>query len=209
MIGQPKGEIGPHYHQRQHDEHRQMERNGAEDHFAQFAVPDALYDEQIDSDRRRDLPKLNEEDENDAEQQRVDAVTRQHRKDQRHRNHNHAQAFDEAAEHGVEYEQRQEKSQPREMQANDECRHLLADACEADDIGENISREDDEQDISGKSDRAVRRLDQSARREMAEHGAEKDRQAAADRRALGRGDEAGIDAAERAADQNGEWQDID
>src|SRR6202044_871646 len=61
MIRQPKGEIGPHYHQRQHHEHRQMKRNGAEDHFAQFAVPDALDDEQIDADRRRDLAKLDEE----------------------------------------------------------------------------------------------------------------------------------------------------
>src|SRR5580692_7099027 len=127
-----------------------MERDGAEDHFAQFAVPDALYDEQIDSDRRRDLPKLDEEHKNDAEKQRVDAVARQDRKDQRHRNHDHAQTFDQAAEHGVEYEQRQEKSQPGEMQADDKCRHLLADAGKADGIGENISREDDEQDISGK-----------------------------------------------------------
>ena len=37
------------------------------------------------------------------------------------------------------------------MQANDKCRHLLADAREADCIGEDISRKDDEQDISGKS----------------------------------------------------------
>src|SRR5258708_5230366 len=126
MIRQLKGEIGPQYHQRQYDEHRQMERNGAEDHFAQFTVPDALYDEQIDSDRRRDLPKLDEEDQNDAEQQRINAVTRQDRKDQRHSDHDHAQTFDQAAEHGVEYEQRQEEFQPRKMQANDECRHLFA-----------------------------------------------------------------------------------
>src|SRR3984893_6246124 len=181
MIRQPKGEIGPHYHQRQHHEHRQMERNGAEDHFAQFAVPDALYDEQIDPDRRRDLAELDEEDENDAEQQRIDAVTRQNRKDQRHGNHNHAQAFDQAAEHGVEHEQRQKKFQPRQMQADDEYRHLFADAGETDRIGEHIGRKDDEQDISGESDRAVHGIDQSARREMAEHGAEKNRQAAANR----------------------------
>src|SRR5580658_8201506 len=154
-----------------------MERNGAEDHFAEFAVPDALYDEKIDSDRRRDLPKLDEEHKNDAEQQWVDAVTRQDWKDQRYRNDNHAQAFDEAAEHGVEYEQRQEKSQPREMQADDKCRHLLADARKADGIRENICRKDDEQDVSREFDRAVHRVDQSARREIAEHGAEKDRKA--------------------------------
>src|ERR1700693_6388276 len=130
----------------------------------------------MDADRRRDLPKLDEEHKNDAEQQRVDAVTRQDREYQRHGDHDHAQAFDQAAEHGVEYEQRQEEFQPREMQADDEGRHLFADAGEADRIGKHIGRKDDEQDISGESDRTVHRIDQSARREITEYGAEKDRQ---------------------------------
>src|SRR5262249_484766 len=52
MVRQAKGEIGPQYDQRKHHEHGQMERNGADNYLAQFAVPDALYNEQIDSDRR-------------------------------------------------------------------------------------------------------------------------------------------------------------
>ncbi len=34
----------------------------------------------------------------------------------------HAEAFDQAAEHGVEHEQRGEELQPRQMQADDEFR---------------------------------------------------------------------------------------
>src|SRR6516165_87509 len=152
MVGQPQRQVRPQDHQRQDDEHRQMERDGAKDHLAQLAVPNALDDEQIDADRRRDLAEFDEEHENDAEQQRIDAVARQHRKEQRHRDHDHAEAFDQAAEHGVEDEQGEKKLQPCQMQADDKGGYPLADARYAEGIGEDVGREDDEQDVPGKSD---------------------------------------------------------
>src|SRR5262245_28911379 len=148
LVWQPKREVRPENDERQHPEHRQVKRNGAEDDFAQLAVPNALNDEQIDPDRRRNLTKLDEQDQDDAEQERVDAVTGQHWKDQRYRDHDHAQAFDQTAEHGVKNEQRQEKLQPAQLQPHDKCRHLLSDAGEADSIGKYIGGEDDEQNIS-------------------------------------------------------------
>ena len=71
-----------------------------------------------------------------AEEERVNAVARQYREDQRDRNDDHPQAFDQAAEHGVENEESQKEFKPAQLQANDECRYLLADAGEADGIGE-------------------------------------------------------------------------
>src|SRR5215472_12272157 len=50
MIRQPKRQVRPQDDQRQNHEHRQVERDSAENDFAQLAVPDALDDEQVDSD---------------------------------------------------------------------------------------------------------------------------------------------------------------
>ena len=41
-------------------------RDGAPDDVRQLAVPDALDDEQVDADRRRNLPELDEQNEDDA-----------------------------------------------------------------------------------------------------------------------------------------------
>ena len=41
----------------------------------------------------------------DAEQDRIDAVAAEDRKQQRHRDDDHAEAFDQAAEHGEQHEQ--------------------------------------------------------------------------------------------------------
>src|SRR5262249_48417772 len=94
------------------------------------------------------------------------------------------------------------------MQADDKCRHPLADACEADSVGKDVRRKDYEQDVSGESDRTVYRLDYSARCEIAEHGAKNNCQTAPYCRALGRGYETRIDTSECAGNQDGEWQDV-
>ncbi len=181
-----------------------MERDCAEDNVAELAVPDALDDEQVDTDRRRDLSELDEEHEHDPEQDRIDAVVLQHREDQRHGDDDHAEALDQAAQDRVEHEQREEEFEPAQVEADDEARDLLADAGEADRIGEDVGGQDDEQDVSRELDRVRHRLDQTAQRETARHRAQDDRQRASDGGALGGGDEAEIDAAERAADQNNE-----
>src|SRR4051812_42871867 len=153
MPRQPQRQFGPEDHHRQHHEHNKVERNRAEHDVLQLAVPDALDDKQIDADRRRDLPKLDEQHQHDAEHDRVDAVAVQHRKDQRHRDHDHAEAFDQAAEDREQDEERPEEFQTAELQADDELRHLLANAGKADRIGEDVGGEDNEQNITGKLDR--------------------------------------------------------
>src|SRR5262249_22795121 len=149
VLGKPKCEVRPQDDQGQHDEHGEVERNRAENDLAQLAVPDALDHEQVDADRRRNLPELDEQHEHDAEQDRVDAVVLQHRKNQRHRDYDHTEAFDQTAEHGVEQEQREKELEPAQIEPNDEGRHLFADAGKADRIRENVGGEDDEQDVSG------------------------------------------------------------
>src|SRR5258705_9801326 len=180
MLRQPQGKFRPQDDQRQHHEHGQMERDGAEHDLAQLAVPNALNDEQIDADRRRNLPKLDKQHEDHAEQDWIDAVVRQHRKDQRHRNHDHAEAFDQTAQHGVENEQREEEFEPGEIEADDERRDLLADAGETDGIGEHVGGEDYEQDVPGKFDGVAHRLDHAGWRKVAERRAENDGQNASD-----------------------------
>ena len=49
-----------------------MERDRAQHHLGQLAVPDALDDEQVNADRRRDLPQLDVDDEDDPEQDWID-----------------------------------------------------------------------------------------------------------------------------------------
>ena len=73
----------------------------------QLAVPDALDHEQVDADRRRDLPELDVDHQDHAEQDRIDAVAAEDRIEQRHRDDDHAEAFDQAAEHGEQREQHQ------------------------------------------------------------------------------------------------------
>ena len=52
-------------------------------------------------------PSSTIDDEDDAEQDRVDAVARQHRIEQRHGDDDHAEALDQAAQHREQHEQRQ------------------------------------------------------------------------------------------------------
>ena len=73
-------------------------------------------------------PDLDEQHQDDAEPDRIDAVLQQHRIEQRHGDHDHAEAFDQAAEHRVEHEQRDEEFQPRQFQLDQKLRDLLADA---------------------------------------------------------------------------------
>src|SRR6266566_9433058 len=124
MPGQPERQFGPEDHHRQHHEHDDVERDRAEHDVLQLAVPDALDHEQIDPDRRRDLPKLDEQHQHDAEHDRVDAIAVQHRKDQRHGDHDHAETFDQAAQDRVEDEQCDEEFQAIELQLDDEFGHL-------------------------------------------------------------------------------------
>src|SRR6266568_4821601 len=208
MSRQPQRQFGPEDHHRQYHEHDEMERDRAEHDVLQLAVPDALDHEQIDADRRRDLSKLDEQHQHDAEHDRVDAIAVQHRKDQRHRDHDHAEAFDQAAEDREQNEERAEEFQPAELQPDDELRHLLADPRKADRIGEDVGGQDNQQDVAGEFNGVMHRLDEHARRQIAEHRAEHDREQAPDGGALGGGDEPGINAAERAGDQDRERQHV-
>ena len=86
--------------------------------------------------------------EDDAEQDRVDAVAGEHRIEQRHGDDDHAEALDQAAEHREEHEQRQIEFELAKLQADDELGDLLADAREADARGEDVGGEDQEQDVA-------------------------------------------------------------
>src|SRR6516165_11023161 len=185
VVRQPQRKLRPQNDKSEHHEHGQMERDGAEDDFAELAVPDALNHEQVDADRRRNLPELDEQDEDDAEQDGIDAVILQHRKDQRHRDNDHAEAFDQAAKHRVENEQRQEEFQPAEIKPDDECGYLLAYSRKADGVGKHIGGEDDKQDVSGKFDGTAHRFDGACRLKVAERRAENEGKNAADGRAFG------------------------
>src|SRR5262245_37051983 len=177
-----------------------MERNRAEHDLAQLAVPDRLDHEQVDADRRRDLAELDEDHQHDAEQDRVDAVALQDRKEQRHGDHDHAEALDQAAEDGEQDEERDVELELGELEADDELGDLLADAAEGERDREDVGGEDQEQDVAAEVDGVVQRLDEAGEREIAERDAEHDRQDAADHGGFGGGDDAEIEPAERHQD---------
>src|SRR5262245_8339635 len=91
---QPQRQLRPGDHHRQHNEHDQVKRDRPQHNLGQFAVPNALDHEQIDADRRRNLAKLDIDDKDDAEQNRVDAIAGKHWIDERHGDDNHAEALD-------------------------------------------------------------------------------------------------------------------
>src|ERR1700730_6565113 len=109
-----------------------MKWNGALHHVAKFAVPDALNHKQIDADRWGNLPHLDEQHENDTKPDRINAVLQQHGVEQRHRDNDHAQAFDEASKHGVKYEQCKKERKLRKLQVNEKLSDLLTHAGIAD-----------------------------------------------------------------------------
>src|SRR5262249_47851357 len=76
-----------------------------------------------------------------AKPDRVDAILQEHRIEQRYCDDDHAEAFDETAEHRIEHEQRAKKFQPRQLQTHQELRKLLADASIGDRVGEGVSSE--------------------------------------------------------------------
>src|SRR4051812_18102257 len=168
MLRQPERQLRPEDHHRQHHEHDEMKRDRAVDHFGKFAIPDALYHEQVDADRRRNLPELDVDHQHHAEQDRIDAVAAENRKQQRHRDHDHAEALDQAAEHGEQAEQHEIKLQSRELHADNEFSEFLADAGKTDRVGEYVGGEDQEQDVAGEILRRVHRLDQLFHRQVAE-----------------------------------------
>src|SRR5229473_945166 len=148
-----------------------MERNGSHHDVTQLAGPDALNDEQIDADRRRNLPHLDEEHQNHAEPDRVDAVLQQHRVQQWYGDHDHAEALDQAAEHGVEHKQRQEELEPGQFEVHQKPGDLLADAGITDGVGKHERGIDDEQDVAADPNRGFQRGLQHTEIEFAaDHG---------------------------------------
>src|SRR5215510_3482580 len=91
---QPQRQLRPGDHHRQHNEHDQVKRDRSQHNLGQLAVPNALDHEQIDADRRRNLAKLDIDDKDDAEQNRVDAIAGKHGIDKRHGDDDHAEALD-------------------------------------------------------------------------------------------------------------------
>src|SRR5882724_9712130 len=155
-----------------------MERNGPHHDVTQLAGPDALNDEQIDADRGRDLPHLDEEHQNDAEPDRVDAILQQHG------HHDHAEALDQAAEHGVEHKQRQEELEPGQSKIDQKLGDLLADAGIADGVGKHERGIDDEQDVAADPNRGFQRGHENVEIEFtADHGDHHGQQTS-DRRSL-------------------------
>src|SRR6202007_899886 len=101
--------------------------------------------------------------------------------EQRHRDDDHAEAFDEAAEHGVEHEQRDEKFKPRQFQADQELRDLLADAGIGDRVGEDIGGIDDEEDVAADAHRRLQRVAQHSEIKLAPEESDDHREQASDR----------------------------
>ena len=136
VEGQPKGEIGPQDDQCEHHQHRQMERDVPRTTSPQFASRYSN-DEQVDADRRRDFsPKLDEEDENDANRS-GSTPYRQDREDQRHGDDDHAQA----SRSGSRARCRRMETAPRELKPRQTAGRRRtpspsADAGEADRIGQ-------------------------------------------------------------------------
>jgi hypothetical protein len=81
VVRQPQRKVGPEDDKRQNDKHGEVKRNGAEYYLAQFTFPDALDNEEVNTDRRRNLSKLDKQHKHDAEQDWIDTVALQHRKD--------------------------------------------------------------------------------------------------------------------------------
>src|SRR6266436_2428962 len=186
-----------------------MERNGPHHDVTQLAGPDALNDEQIDADRGRDLPHFDEEHQNYAEPDRVDAILQQHRIQQRYGHHDHAEALDQAAEHGVEHKQRQEELQPGQFEVDQKLGDLLADAGITDGVGKHERGIDDEQDVAADPNRGFQRGHENVKIEFAADHSDHHGQQASDRRRLGRRDQARIDTSHRAADQEHKRQDVE
>src|SRR5215470_17538117 len=205
---QPERKLWPEDHESEHEEHDDVEWDRAEHDLAQLAVPDRLDHEQVDADRRRDLAELDEDHEDDAEQDRIDAVARQHGEEERHGDDDHTEALDQAAEDGEQDQQRDVELELREMQPDDERGDLLADAAERQRDREDVGGENQEQDVAAEIDGVVQRADEAAEGELAERDAEHDRQDAADHRRLGGGDDAEVESAERHRDQRKERRDV-
>src|SRR5215470_4326281 len=190
---QPERKLWPEDHESEHEEHDDVEWDRAEHYLAQLAVPDRLDHEQVDADRRRDLAELDEDHQHDAEQDRIDAVARQYGKKQRHRDHDHAEALDQAPEDGEQDQERDVELELREVQADDERGDLLADAAERQRNREDVGGEDQEQDVAAEIDGVVHRAHEAGERQVAERDAEHDRQDAADHGGFGGGDDAEIE----------------
>src|SRR6476620_10501677 len=179
-----------------------MKRDRAHDDVAEPSGPDALDHEQIDSDRRRYLSHLDEQNEDDAEPDRIDAILQQHGIEQRDGHNDHTEAFDEASEYGVQHEQRGKEFKPRQLHADQKLRDLLADAGIADRVGKGVGRVNDEEDIAAYPDRCLERALEDAEIELAPESGDDHRQHAADGGGFGRRHQSRIDAADGAADQH-------
>src|SRR5262245_58961252 len=185
-----------------------MEGDRPQHDLAQLAVPDALDHEQVDADRRRDLPELDEDDEDDAEQDGIDAVARKHRVEQRYGNDDHPEALDQAAQHREERKQRQEELEPAQFEVDDEFGDLLTESAETERSGEDVGGEDQEQDVAAEDDVFEDRLNEAAQGEMAHGDAECDRQHTAHHGGFRGSDDTEIEPAQRAGDEQHEGNDL-
>ena len=108
-CGRKVDQLGERVEQDDHQHHQQEERERGAGDRADLALGHPLQDEQVEADRRRDLRHLDDDDDEDAEPERVDAGLLHRRHDHAHRQHDHRDAVEEAAEDDVERGQREDQ----------------------------------------------------------------------------------------------------
>ena len=187
-----------------------MKRNRAHDDFAERAAfPDALDHEQVDSDRRRDLAQLDVDHDDDPEPDRIDPVFREHRKQERHRDHDHAQAFHQRAERREQDEEGDQKLELVEFHADDEFGDVLADAAEAHRVRKHECRVGDEQDVADDERGHLQCLGERFPVELAPDLADHETDQAADAGGFGGRGDTGVDRSQHDPHQHDEGHDVE
>ena len=93
-----------------------------------LAARHALQHEEIEADRRRDLRHLDDQHDEDAEPQQIDAGLLHGGQDDAHRQHDHRDAIQETAEDDVEHHQRDDEPQLREAETTDPLREATRES---------------------------------------------------------------------------------
>lgn len=102
--------------QKGHKDDQKAEQDRTLDHIAQCAGTYARDDEKVHAHRGRELRQFHEQYHDNTEQNRVDIVDAEHRKQQGHHDDNDAETLDQSTQHGQQQEYVKEVLLPGQLQ---------------------------------------------------------------------------------------------
>ena len=193
-LRQPQRDLRPDRQDHEHQQHGNDERRRADDDVVDLAaLAQALHHVEIDADRRRDHRQFHQNDDDDAEPDRIVAGLEHDRRDDRHRRDHHRQCLHEHAEDEIENHHGDQQLDFGKTQARDETVHLAGEADRGDDEIEEVGGEQDRHDHGGGAHRAFEGIQQRAHRKAAVPRRDANRRDDAERRGFGRGRPTRID----------------